>query len=57
MSTSNIGDKLYKVDNTEIEITSIDFDSSEKIYTVVKLNSDDNYFVNNVLIKNGGKNA
>jgi len=52
-----VGDKLYKVDNTEIEITSIDFDSSEKIYTVVKLNSDDNYFVNNVLIKNGGKNA
>ena len=52
-----IGDKLYKVDNTEVEITNLNFDSSETIYTVVRLNSDDNYFVNDILIKNGGKDA
>tara|TARA_Y100000401_G_scaffold117179_1_gene124998 strand:+ start:3018 stop:4058 length:1041 start_codon:yes stop_codon:yes gene_type:complete len=52
-----VGDKLYKVDNTEVEITSINFDSSETIYTMVRLNSNDNYFVNNMLIKNGGKDA
>ena len=52
-----VGDKLYKVDNTEVEITSINFDSSETIYTMVRLNSDDNYFVNDILIKNGGKDA
>ena len=52
-----IGDKLYKVDNTEVEITNLNFDSSEAIYTVVRLNSDDNYFVNDILIKNGGKDA
>lgn len=52
-----IGDKLYKVDNTEVEITNLNFDSSETIYTVVRLNSDDSYFVNDILIKNGGKDA
>ena len=52
-----VGDKLYQIDNSELEITSINFDSSDTIYTIVRLNSDDNYFVNDILIKNGGKDA
>jgi hypothetical protein len=47
-----VGDKLYKIDDTEVEITSIDFDSSETIYRVMKLSTGDNYFGNNILIKN-----
>jgi len=52
-----IGDKLYKIDNTEVEITQIDFDSSDTKYNVNRLLIDYNYFSNNILIKKGGTNA
>jgi len=52
-----VGDKLYKVDNTEVEITSIDFDSSNTVYEMAMIFSDDNYFVNDILIKKGDENA
>tara|TARA_Y100001963_G_scaffold100500_1_gene138323 strand:+ start:3303 stop:4352 length:1050 start_codon:yes stop_codon:yes gene_type:complete len=48
-----VGDKLYKIDNTEIEITSIDFDSSDTRYTIARVLIDHNYFVNNILMKGG----
>ena len=52
-----VGDKLYKVDNTEVEITSINFDSSNTVYEIIKFETDYNYFVNNILIKKGGEDA
>jgi hypothetical protein len=53
MSELVVGDILYKVDNTEVEITKIEFDSSETKYEVSKLSMDHNYFVNNILVKGG----
>ena len=50
-----VGDKLYKIDNTEVEITKLDFDSSDdNVYNTVHLKLDHNYFVNDILIKKGG---
>lgn len=46
-----VGDKLYKVDNTEIEITKIDFDSSDTIYEISNIVIDHNHFINNILIR------
>ena len=48
-----VGDKLYKVDNTEVEITKIDFDSSETIYEITRVIIGYNYFVNDILVKGG----
>ena len=48
-----VGDKLYKVDNTEVEITKIDFDSSETIYEITRVVIGYNYFVNDILVKGG----
>tara|TARA_R100000458_G_C8144795_1_gene154604 strand:- start:72 stop:695 length:624 start_codon:yes stop_codon:yes gene_type:complete len=48
-----VGDKLYKIDNTEVEITSIDFDSSDTRHTIARVLIDRNYFVNNILVKGG----
>jgi len=53
MSELVVGDKLYKIDDTEVEITKIEFDSSETKYEVSKLSMDHNYFVNNILVKGG----
>ena len=52
-----VGDILYKRDNTEVEITSINFDDSDEMYTVSRLLIDHNYFVNDILIKEGGSSA
>lgn len=52
-----VGDKLYKADNTEVEITKIEFDSSDTVYNMFKVNIDSNYFVNNILIRKGQDNA
>ena len=53
-----VGDMLYKRDNTEVEITSIDFDDSDdNKYVVSRLLIDHNYFVNDILIKEGGSSA
>jgi|TARA_R110002012_G_scaffold76681_1_gene193811 hypothetical protein len=49
-----VGDKLYKIDNTEIEITKIEYDSSdENVYLVHWLDTDNNYFINDILMKGG----
>ena len=47
-----VGDKLYKKNNTEVEITKIEFDGNTK-KTIVKINIDGNYFVNDILVKGG----
>ena len=52
-----VGDKLYKIDNTEVEITSIDFDSSDTVHEMAKINIAHNYFVNDILIKKGEDHA
>tara|TARA_Y100000401_G_scaffold104872_1_gene97045 strand:+ start:5596 stop:6633 length:1038 start_codon:yes stop_codon:yes gene_type:complete len=52
-----VGDKLYKIDNTEVEITSIDFDNSNTVYEMAKINIAHNYFVNDILIKKGEDHA
>ena len=50
-----VGDKLYKIDNTEVNVDNITFDSSDKEYWIQKLrhNEDEsfNYFANDILIK------
>ena len=51
MSELVVGDKLYKVDNTEVEITKIEFDSSDTKHVVSKLEIDHNYFANDILIR------
>jgi len=48
-----VGDKLFKKDRTEVEITQIDFDSSETVYTFARVLIDHNYFANNILMKGG----
>ena len=57
MGSVVVGDKLYKIDNTEVEITSIDFDSSDTEYRVYKIDTEHNYFVNDILIQEGGSSA
>ena len=52
-----VGDKLYKIDNTEVEITKIEFDSSDTIYEIFNVNIDHNHFINNILIRKGGADA
>ena len=52
-----VGDMLYKSDNTEVEITKIEFDSSDTVYDMFKVNIDNNYFVNNILIRKGEDHA
>ena len=42
--------KLYKIDDTEVEITKIEFDGDTK-NNVIKLEIDYNYFVNDILIR------
>ena len=50
-----VGDKLYKIDNTEVEITKLEFDNSDdNAYKISHVQSDYNYFINNILIKKGG---
>ena len=49
-----VGDKLYKIDNTKVEITKIDFNDSETKHTVSRLLINYNYFANGILIKQGG---
>lgn len=50
-----VGDKLYGVAGNEIEITQIDFDDSDNtIYEICKLGVNYNYFVNGILIGEGG---
>ena len=46
-----VGDKLYKIDDTEVEITKIEFDNSDTKYVVTRLEIDHNYFVNDILIR------
>jgi hypothetical protein len=53
MSELVVGDKLYKVDNTEVEITKIEFDSSDTKYVVSRLVIDHNYFAHDILVKGG----
>ena len=48
-----VGDKLYKIDNTEVEITKIEFEGDNK-NEVVRLVIDHNYFINDILIRKGG---
>ena len=49
-----VGDKLYKIDNTEIEITKIEYDGSDSnVYLVHWLDTDENYFINDILVKGG----
>ncbi len=57
MSELVVGDKLYKIDNTEVEITKIEFDSSDTIYMVSRLVIDHNYFVNDILIRKEDNDA
>lgn len=49
----NVGDKLFKIDNTEVNVDSITFDSSDTAYLIQTLKSSEsfNYFVNDILIK------
>ena len=49
----NVGDKLFKIDNTEVNVDSITFDSSDTAYWIQTLKSSEsfNYFVNDILIK------
>lgn len=47
-----VGDKLYKKDNTEVEVTKIEFNGDSK-KTIVKINVNGNYFVNDILVKGG----
>ena len=47
-----VGDKLYKKDDTEVEITKIEFDGDTK-NTISKVDIDHNYFVNDILVKGG----
>ena len=47
-----VGDKLYKIDNTEIEVTKIDFDGDTLCY-VSRVIIGYNYFANNILVKGG----
>ena len=50
-----VGDKLYKINNTEVEITKLEFDDSDdNAYNISHVQSDFNYFINNILIKKGG---
>ena len=49
-----VGDKLYGIAGNEIEITQIDFDDSDNIYEICKLGVSYNYFVNGILIGEGG---
>jgi len=49
-----VGDKLYGVAGNEIEITQIDFDDSETVYDICKIDVNYNYFVNGILIGKGG---
>ena len=51
MSELVVGDKLYKIDNTEVEITKIEFDSSDTQHTVSRLEIDHNHFANDILIR------
>ena len=51
MSELVVGDKLYKIDNTEVEITKIEFDSSDTKHTVSRLVIDHNHFANDILIR------
>ena len=50
MSELVVGDKLYKIDDTEVEITKIEFDGDTKNH-VIRLEIDYNYFVNDILIR------
>ena len=47
-----VGDKLYKKDDTEVEITKIEFDGDTK-NTIARVDIDNNYFVNDILMKGG----
>ena len=49
-----VGDKLYGIDGNEIEITEIDFDDSDTVYEICKLGVSYNYFVNGILVGEGG---
>tara|TARA_Y100000296_G_scaffold25308_1_gene29771 strand:- start:759 stop:1814 length:1056 start_codon:yes stop_codon:yes gene_type:complete len=51
MSELVVGDKLYKVDDTEVEITKIDFDTSDTIHVVSRIVIDHNHFANDILIR------
>lgn len=51
MSELVVGDKLYKVDNTEVEITKIEFDTSDTQYVVSRIVIDHNYFANDILMR------
>ena len=51
MSELVVGDKLYKVDNTEVEITKIEFDTSDNKHIVSRIVIDHNYFVNDILVR------
>ena len=50
---SDQSDKLFKKDSTEVEITQIDFDSSDTVYTFARILIDHNYFANDILMKGG----
>ena len=49
-----VGDKLYGIAGNEIEITQIDFDDSDTVYEICKLGVSYNYFVNGILVGEGG---
>ena len=47
------GDKLYKFDNTEVEVTSVTYVTNDWIdWAVMDVEETDNYFVNGVLAHN-----
>ena len=48
--------KLYKIDNTEVEITKIEFEGDNK-NEVSRLVIDHNYFINDILIRKGGNSG
>ena len=43
--------------NSALSITSIDFDNSDTVYEMAKINIAYNYFVNDILIKKGEDHA
>jgi len=50
-----VGDKLYTIDDTEVEVQNIQFNGDTR-NEVVRLEIDYNYFVNSILVK-GGSNG
>ena len=53
MRDVTIGDKLFNVDGSEINVDAINYDESDTVYDIIHPETEDSYFINGILIRKG----